>query len=212
MSARYPVFLDVTGKRAVVVGGGPTAEEKIRGLLAAGAVVTVVSPELGDAVAARVRAGEVAHRPRAFRDDDVEGAAVVIAATDRRDVNLAVAATARARGVLVNVVDTPEACDFYVPAVVRRGALQVAISTDGRSPALAAHVRGRIETMLGAEYAAVVDVLGDVRDRLRRRGDSFERRRRFLERLLAADLVATVASGDAGRVEALIAEVDAAIE
>jgi len=159
-----------------------------------------------------VRRGEVAHRAGAFAPADVDGAAVVVAATDRPVINRAVAAAARAARVLVNVVDTPGACDFHVPAIVRRGALVVAVSTEGRTPALAAHLRRRLEAMLGPEYATVVEVLGALRERLRRRGDPAARRRRFFERLLTTDLVTAVAVGDMGKVDAIVAAVDAGTE
>jgi precorrin-2 dehydrogenase/sirohydrochlorin ferrochelatase len=148
--AYYPIFLDLTQRRCLVVGGGPVAERKVHGLLEAGAQVWVVSPALTDALGAWAADGALTHLPRTFQDDDVEDCALVIAATDRGEVNGHVAGTARRHGVLVNVVDTPEACDFIAPAVVRRGALQIAISTGGKSPMLAKRLREGLDCGKGS--------------------------------------------------------------
>ena len=169
MSARYPIVLDVTDRLCLVVGGGPIAEGKVRGLLAAGARVTVVSPALTPALAALAAEGRIAHRARDYADGDLEGAALALAATGDRAVSAAVLAEGRARGVWVNAADDPERCDFFLPAVLRRGALAVAVSTGGASPALTRAVRDELERRLPAELGELVDVVAEVRRELRER-------------------------------------------
>ncbi len=140
----YPVFLDLRGKRVLVVGAGPVALRKTRGLIEAGAEVTVVAPEaLAEFSALPVR---MLRRP--FRASDVRGAALVFAATNSRQVNRRVGQAAGRLGIPANVADAPGECAFLVPARIRRGAVQIAVSTGGRSPRLAAALRRKIESAL----------------------------------------------------------------
>src|SRR5262245_11912153 len=204
MPIPYPVFLDLTGRRALIVGGGEIAASRVNGLLEAGARVRVVSPDVAAEIRRLAEGGVITHEPRAFRDADVGGCAIVIAATDDRGVNASVARAARAHGVLVNVVDTPDDCDFYTPAVVRRGSLQIAISTDGKSPVLARHLREALEHQFGPEWERFVELLGEIRARLRHRGDSVEARKAVVAKLIASDLLAALRAGDEERVEAIV--------
>jgi precorrin-2 dehydrogenase / sirohydrochlorin ferrochelatase len=165
--ALYPLFLDITGRRCVVVGGGPIAEGKVNGLLAASAEVTVISPAVTDGLAEAVRAGRIGHRRRVYRDGDLAGAALAFAATGDVAVNAAVAGEGGRRGVWVNAADDPAHCDFILPSVLRRGALAIAVSTGGASPALARAVREELERHVGDEYATLVDVASEVRGALR---------------------------------------------
>jgi siroheme synthase-like protein len=141
------------------------------------------------------------HIPRPFHDEDVEGCALVIAATDRGDVNAHVAATARRRGIWVNVVDTPDACDFIAPAVVRRGALQIAISTGGKSPMLAKRLREGLEALIGPEYGELADILGAMRAAVRYREEPSEVWRAMFQRLIEASCLPLLA--DVTTVESL---------
>jgi siroheme synthase-like protein len=161
------MFLEVGGRPCVVIGGGTIAEGKVNGLLAVGAAVTVVSPTLTEVLADAARTGRITHRARAYRDGDLVGFTLGFVATDDGAVNAALAAEGRRRGVWVNAADDPAHCDFILPAVVRRGALAVAVSTGGASPALARAVRDELEQHLGHDYAALVDVVGEVRRALR---------------------------------------------
>lgn len=167
--AHYPLFVDLAGRPVLVVGGGAVAERKVEGLLAAGAAVTVVAPEATEAIARHAGSGRIAWERRGYRAGDVEGRALVFVATDDAAVTLAVAAEARARGVWVNAADDPDHCDFVLPSVFRRGALVVAVSTGGVSPALARAVRERLEAVLPREYEALAEVVGEVRRELRSR-------------------------------------------
>jgi len=167
VSDYFPAFLDLRGRPCVVVGGGAIGERKVDDLLGAGARVTLVSPALTPRLAALTAAGLLTHRRRLFRRADVRGAALVIAATGVPAVDAAVAAEARRRRALVNVVDRPAECDFILPSVLRRGGLQIAVSTGGRSPALAREIRRRLERVIGPEYADLVERVGRARARAR---------------------------------------------
>jgi precorrin-2 dehydrogenase/sirohydrochlorin ferrochelatase len=165
--ALYPLSLELGGRPCVVVGGGTVAEGKVKGLLTADAVVTVVSPSLTGTLAEAVRAGRIAHRRRVYQDGDLAGFALAFVATGDVAINAAVAAEGRRRGVWVNAADDPAHCDVILPSVLRRGTLTVAVSTGGASPALARAVREEIERHLGEDYAVLADVASAVRRTLR---------------------------------------------
>jgi siroheme synthase-like protein len=169
VSAYYPVFLDLADRPCVVVGGGPVAEGKVAGLLAAGARVTVVSPTVTAPLAGWAAEGRVTHRARAYRAEDLDGQQVAFVATDDAAVTRAVAADGRARGVWVNAADEPARCDFILPAVIRRGRLVVAVSTGGASPAAARAIREELEGYLTEDHAVLVELAAEARDDLRRR-------------------------------------------
>jgi precorrin-2 dehydrogenase/sirohydrochlorin ferrochelatase len=162
----YPIFLNLDGKRCVVVGGGAVANRKARKLLQARAEIVAISPEVKPELESV--ATEVRRRP--YREGDLEGASLVFAATNLREVNAAVTREARGRGIPVNVADEPSEGDFALPSVLRRGQLQVAVSTGGASPTLARRVRYELESAFGSEWAGVVEALG----RARRDGRSAE--------------------------------------
>lgn len=170
MSGYFPVALDIRGRRCLVVGGGRVAARKVESLLEAGAEVVLVAPRVDPVLAEmRERTGfEV--QWRAFQPMDLDDVFLVVTATDDPGVNAQVAAEARARRVLVNAVDDAANCDFILPAVVRRGEVQIAITTGGRSPALARHLREMLDDLVPPEYAALADVLASVRSGLRRDG------------------------------------------
>jgi len=159
----FAAFLDLRGRRCLVVGGGEIGERKARALLQCGAQVTVVSPALTRGLAALAAAGRVVDRRRTFRRSDLRGCALVVAATGDPSVDAAVAALGRRAHVLVNVVDRPELCDFILPSVLQRGELQIAVSTGGRSPALAREIRRRLEALFGPEYAELIARTGEAR-------------------------------------------------
>jgi precorrin-2 dehydrogenase / sirohydrochlorin ferrochelatase len=165
----YPVALDLRDRLCLVVGGGPVAEAKVEGLLAAGARVTVVSPELTKPLATWAIDGRIIHRPHHYRPDDLDGQQLVFSATDQREVTEAVSAEGRRRGLWVNAADDPAFCDFLLPSVLRRGRLVVAVSTGGASPALAARVRRDLEAYFAPEYEELVELAAEVRAELRAR-------------------------------------------
>ena len=165
----YPIFLDLTGRRCVVIGGGVIAERKIDGLVAAGADVTVISPELSEGTRTLLMRTSIKHVARKYESGDLEGYALAFVATDDGVTTAAVFCEARARGVWVNCADVPAYCDFILPAVIRRGELSVAVSTGGASPASARAVREELEKFLSDEFAQLVQTASEVRRELRQR-------------------------------------------
>lgn len=161
-----PINLDISGLTVVIVGGGAVAHRKCLSLLAAGARVIVIAPELTPPLALLAAESTVTHQPRPFAPGDLTGAALVFAATDSRDTNAAVARDARSQGIPVNVADAPEAGTFTLPAVLQQGDLQIAVATGGRSPALARAVRDRLIPLFGPEYALTLRLLGKLREKL----------------------------------------------
>jgi len=162
----YPMFAVLAGKDCLVVGGGAVGERKVADLLAAGAQVTVVSPNITPGLAARAARREIRHLAEDFTPRHLKGMALVLGATDAPGVNAQVSAAAQALGVWVNIADAPELCTFIVPARVSRGDLTVAVSTGGASPALARKLREELETRFGPEYGPYLALLKRVRERL----------------------------------------------
>jgi len=176
----FPVFLKLTGRRCLVVGAGSVGEAKIRSLLPTGAIVRVVAHHATPAVVKWAESGRIAWEARGFTSADLEGVFLVIAATPSVEVNDLVFRQAQQRGVLSNAVDDPARCDFYYPAVVQRGSLQIAISTEGQSPALAQRLRRELENQFGPEYAGWVEHLGKERKKLLAQEMDSDHRRRLL--------------------------------
>jgi precorrin-2 dehydrogenase/sirohydrochlorin ferrochelatase len=179
----FPTFMKLAGRRCLVVGAGAVGEPKIASLLASGAAVRVVAPHATARVAAWARAGRISWERRAFRPADLRRTFLVVAATSSPAVHERIFREARRRRVLCNVVDDPPRCDFYYPAVVRRGDLQIAVSTAGRSPALAQRLRRELDRQFGREYARWVVELGQAREALLARRMDRARRVRLLHRL-----------------------------
>jgi precorrin-2 dehydrogenase/sirohydrochlorin ferrochelatase len=172
----YPAMLDLAGRAALLVGGGEVANQKAGPLIEAGATLRVVAPELVPALRARIDAGEATWEQRPVAPGDTEGCAVVVCATNNREVNKQVSEEARRAGIPVNVVDDPELCTFIVPATVRRGPLQVAVSTGGRSPAFAKFMRKELEQTVGEEYGVLAAMAGRMRDLARDAGIGYQQR------------------------------------
>ena len=163
----YPVFLNINEKRCVVVGGGQVALRKVQTLLEYGAKVDVISPEICLELAA---IPGISIQLRQYQPGDLKGAFLAIVATDDHETNHQVAREARSQKVIVNVVDDAGYCDFILPSLVRRGDMTIAVSTAGRSPALARKLRTRLEQDFGEEYAALVQLIDEVRRELKQRG------------------------------------------
>jgi siroheme synthase-like protein len=180
----YMACLDLAGRRCVVVGGGTVGLEKAAGLAACGAAVTVVSPELHESFADL----EVEWVARRYRTSDLRRAFLVIAATTDRAVNERVHRDAEARGMLCNVADVPELCNFILPAVHRQGPIAVAVSTGGASPALAKRLRSEIAELVGPEHAELAEELRAMRPEVKTRFATYEERRDFFEEVVAARL------------------------
>ena len=183
MANLFPMFVKLAGRKCLVVGGGPIAEGKVEGLLASGATVVIVAPEVTEKIARWNDQGRLTWYPRQFQPSDLEGAFLVIAATGVPAMNESVFREAEARGILCNAVDEPERCHFYYPAIVRRGPLQIAISTGGLSPALASRLRAELEAQFGPEYERWLQKLGAMRRALFARRIDPRRRTRVLQLL-----------------------------
>jgi siroheme synthase-like protein len=179
----FPIFVKLQGRLVIVVGGGSVAEGKTAGLFAAGARVRVISPAITPAFAKWVRDCKIEWLPKAFEPGDLTGAYLVIAATSAPGVNGAVFREAESRGILCNTVDDIEHCHFYYGSVVQRGDLQIAISTNGKSPALAQRLRQELEAQFGPEYEAWLECLGAAREVLRGSGADSEANKKILHQL-----------------------------
>jgi len=162
----FPINLDMCGRPAVVVGGGAVALRKCYALLEAGARVTVIAPEIDGGLKELLQQGRLAHLAREYAPGDLKGAFLAFAATDSAAVNEMVASEAKERGVLADIADAPALGAFTLPAVMRQGELLVTVSTGGKSPALARRLREQLEALYGPEYAATLDLLGALREKL----------------------------------------------
>jgi precorrin-2 dehydrogenase/sirohydrochlorin ferrochelatase len=187
MMSLFPIFLKLEGRSCLVVGAGSVAEAKIQSLLDASAEICVVAPEATAGIRHWADTGVIVWEQRAFSADDLAGAVLVITATSSPGINDAVFQEARRRGVLCNAVDDPKRCDFYYGALVRRGDLQIAISTAGHSPALAQRLRLRLEAQFGPEYGRWLDQLGRIRQQLLKSNINPEERKAVLHRLASQE-------------------------
>ena len=199
---RYPVFLDLKDKLCVLIGAGRVAERRVRGLCDAGARVRVVGIAATEGILKLADEGVVHLYQRAFEPGDLDGCTLVIAATDQANVNRAVQAAAKCRGILFCGADPQTDSDFVVPAVVRRGDLQVAISTGGNSPAYAALLRREIEAFLEDGHAGMMDMIAGLRRRVYARfPNAPERRQAFWQQLVTDDTLALARKGRWAEIE-----------
>lgn len=203
----YPAALCVRGRRCVVVGGGPVAERKAGALLECEASVFLVSPELTPVLETWAAQGRICVERRNFQADDLNGAMIAIAATSDTAVNKAVMLAGRERNVLVNVVDVPEWCDFYVPAVVRRGDLLLTVNTDGQSPILSKQLRQQLEVQFGAEWASYLELLGRLRRALKHAQPNRDLRNQAEAEFLASPALSLLADGQDSEAASLLAAV-----
>ncbi len=198
-----PIFVDVSGRTCVVIGGGAIAERKVRSLIDAGAAVVVISPEVTAGLAAMVDADTIRLLQRAYRHGDLVDALLAFEATGESATARAAAAEACERGIPINLADEPELCAFIAPAVVRRGGLQIAISTGGASPALARKIREELEERFGPEYESTVDFLAAARRWLRSHQPDGGTPALLLGALVKSDLLQCFKCGDLAGAEAI---------
>lgn len=191
----FPVFLNLKGRRCLVVGGGEVAANKLQGLLEAEAEAVLVAPEATAEIAALEEQGRISRQAREFIPEDLAGCALVIAATDDEQTNRRVAEAATARNIPVNVVDNPQLCGFIMPSVVDRRPVQVAVSTGGASPVLARLLRARLETLIPAAYGRLATLLRDFRGRVKARIPQATERRRFWEDIAQGPVAEMVFAG-----------------
>ena len=199
-----PIFMNVEGQSCLVVGGGQVASRKVFMLQRANAKVTVISPALCSELQTHAEAGEIEHLAREFQPEDVRGRAVIIAATDQREVNKQVFDSASAQGIPVNVVDDPELCRFITPSIIDRSPVQIAISTGGASPVLARLLRARLETYIPAAYGRLALLVESFRDRVKQRFSSSNEIRRFWEVILEGPVADRLVAGKDSEARALL--------
>jgi precorrin-2 dehydrogenase/sirohydrochlorin ferrochelatase len=164
----YPVFLDIKGKKCIVIGGGEVAARKAERLLDCGAQVLIISPQLATELDELKEKNFINHIAAQYSDNLIEGAALVIGATDDEKTNAQISIDARSKGIPVNIVDDPQKCDFILPSLMQRGDLTIAIGTGGKSPALARHLREELESKYGREYEIFLNILGNLRVKMAR--------------------------------------------
>ena len=196
----YPVNLNITGRLCVVIGGGPVAERKIGGILASNGRVRLVSPEAVSSLQVLASQRTIEWRRKPYGPDDLAGAFLVFAATGNLEVQASIVRDTCAAGLLVNVADDPAACDFHLPATVRRGDLTLTVSTRGRSPAVSAMVRRRLEGEFGEEYGRLTALMACLRDQLLAAGGRQATRRDLFRDLLHEDMIDWLRAGRDDRI------------
>jgi precorrin-2 dehydrogenase / sirohydrochlorin ferrochelatase len=201
-----PISVNLDGRRCVVVGGGEVAERKVAALREAGARVCVISPKLTGELQRLASADAVEHLAREWKSGDLKDCVLAFAATDDPGVHRATAAEARALRVPINVADEPELCDFITPSVVRRGDLQIAISTSGASPALASRLRRDLQVIIGPEYETVTQIMRAARSYLRERQHDSRKRARTLQAIADSNIVEHVRQADWASIDRLLVQ------
>ncbi|WP_243371104.1 bifunctional precorrin-2 dehydrogenase/sirohydrochlorin ferrochelatase [Geotalea sp. SG265] len=184
----FPLNINLTGRAVVIIGGGAVAARKVAALLDTGARITIVAPQLSEELATLRDSGAVEHLPRLYERGDLRGAFFAIAATNDSSVNWIIAGEAHRQGILVDVCDAPELSSFTMPAVMRRGDLVIAISTGGKSPALAKKIRLQLEGAFGPEYELTLKLLGALREKLLTAQGNSAYNKALLSQLAAQDL------------------------
>jgi siroheme synthase-like protein len=202
----YPIFLDVENRNVVIIGGGEVCTRKAETMMRYGAKVTIVSPELTSELEEWARNGQLTIRRKRYETTDIEDAHIVIASTDDTAVNERVAADARALRIPVNVVDVPHLCEFIVPAIVEKESIQIAISTGGKSPALARTLKEDLNRTVGPEYAEINDLLGSLRDSAKATLPTDSDRKRFFDGIIARGVLPRMREGKRKEAYRLIAD------
>ncbi|MFH1073766.1 MAG: bifunctional precorrin-2 dehydrogenase/sirohydrochlorin ferrochelatase [Candidatus Firestonebacteria bacterium] len=203
----YPVNLDIRNKKCLVVGGGDVGTRKIMTLLECGAFVTVVSHEVGEKLLSLAESGTIALKKRAYDGSDLEGMFLVICATDNEQLNLQVGRDAEKMDKLCNVVDRPDACNFILPALVKRGDLVIAVSTSGKSPAYAKKIRKDLEKQYGVEHVDFLKLMGAIRKKLLNNSHEPEAHKPLFEKLINKDIVQLIKNNNADKIDSVLFEV-----
>ncbi len=206
MNTYYPVYIELRDQSCVVVGGGKLAEEKVLGLLAAHAKVTLISAKITSHLQQLVAEKQIAYIPRTYQHGDLADAFMVICATDNSEINGQVWDEASAAHKLVNVVDDTPHCNFIAPAILRNGDLTIAISTSGKAPALAVRLKERLQKELGHEYAHFLELAGHLREPLAHHISDFATRKKLWYEIVDSGILDVLAEGDEDRAIEIISE------
>ncbi len=207
MSEYYPVCLNLKGRKCVIVGGGRVAERKVISLLSCQALVRVVSPALTSRLKELLKKGRIEHVKRGYQPRDFSGALLVIAATDDEQTNSRVASQARKRGILINVVDSPDECTFIVPASLGRGNLTISISTGGLSPALSRKIRQQLERDYGREYGEFLKIMAGLRPKVLMEVENSRKRKQIFRSLVESDILELLRKGKRKEVQKKIKKI-----
>jgi siroheme synthase-like protein len=201
----YPIFIDIEDHDVVIIGGGNVCARKAETMMKYGARVTIVSPAFTDEIEEWAREGRLALKRKTYDAPDLDGATIVIASTDDQRVNERIAADCRARRIPVNVVDITHLCEFIVPAIVEKGSIQIAVSTAGKSPALARTLKEDLQRLVGPEYVEVNDVLGTLREGAKATLPTDVDRKRFFDGILAQGILELLREGKRSEAYEIIA-------
>ncbi|NMC27710.1 MAG: bifunctional precorrin-2 dehydrogenase/sirohydrochlorin ferrochelatase [Syntrophomonadaceae bacterium] len=201
MAHLYPIFLNLAGRNCLVAGGGKVAERKIATLLENNALVKVVSPECTAEIAVWASQGRIAMHSRNFEAQDLEQVSLVFAATGDVHANSHITSLCREKGIWVNAVDDPPNCDFFVPSILRRDSLCIAVSTEGKSPLLAAKLRRDLEEFIPPEYGEWVEILGDLREQIKNSTLDSGERKEIIASLVNSDILDLLREGQREQVK-----------
>jgi len=191
----YPIYIDIEDHAVLIVGGGTVCARKAETMMRYGARVTIVSPEITDEIAAWEADGALVVQRKLYEEADLDGASMVIASTDDRCINARVARDCRRRRIPVNVVDVTHLCEFIVPAIIEKGSIQIAVSTGGKSPAVARTLKEDLQRTIGPEYAELNDLLGTLRKSAKSVLPTDVDRKRFFDGIIAAGVLNMLREG-----------------
>jgi precorrin-2 dehydrogenase/sirohydrochlorin ferrochelatase len=200
----YPIHLDIKNRNCLIVGGGAVGTRKVNTLLECGAHVTVISPDPTPHLTRLASKGSITLKKRAYRSDDLAGMFLVIGATDDETLNRQISEDAERAQILCNIADRPEVCNFILPSIVRRGDLVITISTSGKSPALAKHLRQKLETQFGREYADFLVLMGAIRQKLLNQAHEPEAHKALFNQLIDSDLIQLMQAGKTEEINSLL--------
>ena len=200
----YPIHLDIKNRNCLIVGGGAVGTRKVNTLLECGAHVTVISPDPTPHLTQLASKGSITLKKRAYRSDDLAGMFLVIGATDDETLNLQISEDAERAQILCNIADRPEVCNFILPSIVRQGDLVITISTSGKSPALAKHLRQKLETQFGREYADFLALMGAIRQKLLSQAHEPEAHKALFNQLIDSDLIQLMQAGKTKEINSLL--------
>lgn len=202
----YPVNLDIKDRKCLVVGGGDVGTRKVITLLECGAFVTVVSIDASEKLLKLAESGIIELKRRPYTGADLGGMFLVICATDNEQLNMQVGRDAEKMNMLCNIADRPEACNFILPALVKRGDLVIAVSTSGKSPAFAKKIRKDLEKQYGVEYADFLKLMGAIRKKLLSKSHEPEAHKPIFEKLINKDIVKLIKNNDADKIDSVLFE------
>lgn len=203
----YPINLDIRDKTCLVVGGGGVGTRKAKGLIGCGAIVILISPEASKTLIEFADAGKIGWKQRAYQSSDLDGVFLVIGATDNDALNRQIHSDAQQRGILCNVADNPELCNFILPSTVRRGDLIISVSTSGKSPAFAKFIRKELEKQFDSQYGNFVQLMGAIRKQLLAESHAPQAHKALFGRLIEEGLLQLMKTGQTEDIDRLLLDI-----